>query len=84
MIEAYINTPYKKKQMFLACLKKVIQRNGKIPIFVHRGLRYANKKLKFACKILFGKCLFEYKIQFEVEKNRKNVWGNFNSTWKIF
>ena len=24
------------------------------PIFVHRGLHYANKKLKFACRIRFA------------------------------
>ena len=35
-------------------------------------LRYANKKLKFACKNFFGKCLFEYKTQFAVEKK---IWA---------
>ena len=43
----------KNKSEFLACLKKVIQRNGKNPIFMYTELRYADKKLKFACKYFF-------------------------------
>ena len=42
---------------------------------MHRGLRYADKKLKFTCKTFFGKCLFEYKIRFEVEKKNEKIFG---------
>ena len=46
--------PNKRKKEFLACLKKVIQRNGKKnPIFVYPGLRYADKKFKFAAKFFW-------------------------------
>ena len=58
--------PYKKTGV-----KKLSRDAEKTPIFVHRGLRYANKKFKFASKHFFGKCLFEYKIRFEVEKKTK-------------
>ena len=76
--------PYKINRSFQPILKKVIQRNGKNPIFVHPGLGYALKKLKVACKIFFGKCSFEYKIRFAVEKKNKKNWGNFNITLKNF
>ena len=49
---------------------------------MYPGLRYAPKKLKFACqKKIFGKCLFEYKDRFAVEKKVlrqfQNYWENF-------
>ena len=46
--------PYKKKE-FLACLKNLSRETEKTPIFVHRGLRYADKRLKFACNFFFWK-----------------------------
>ena len=43
---------------------------------VYPGLRYAAKKLKFACKIFFlWKCLFEYEIRFAVEKRNIKTFG---------
>ena len=83
LIKAYINMPNKKTGVF-SLVKKLSRETEKTPIFVHRGLRCAYKKLKYACKIFFfGKCLFEYKIRFEVEKQRKNFWSNFNFTWNF-
>ena len=42
-----------KKKEFLACLKKLSSGTGKNPIFVYLGLRYAEKKLKFACNFFW-------------------------------
>ena len=64
---AYINTPYKKNKTFTALSKKFSEKKKK-PILSYPGLRYAHKKLIFACKKIFGKCLFAYKFQFAVEK----------------
>ena len=47
---------------------------------MYQGLRYAHKKLNFACKkFIFGKCLLEYKVRFAVEKKSSS---NFTITWK--
>ena len=53
--------PYEKKNRTFSLFKKTYQEKQKKTIFVHRGLTYADKKLKFACKNFFGNCLFEYK-----------------------
>ena len=71
-------------------LKNLSRETQNDRIFVHRGLRYAHKKLKFACKFFFGKCLFEYKIQFEVEKKTKKLLMQFQIllffliVWKFY
>ena len=58
-----------KKRIFSVLEKNVIQKRKKFPFFVYAELRYANKKSSFACKKrLLGKCLFEYKFRFAVEK----------------
>ena len=54
-------------------------------ILSYQRLRYAHKKLKFACKFFFGICLFAYKIRFAVEKKTnkflaqvfKITYGNY-------
>ena len=51
-IEAYINISYKNTRV-LACLKNIPEKRMKNPIFVYPGLSYADKKLKFVCKIVF-------------------------------
>ena len=74
--------PYKKiTAVFSLFNKSYPEKRKKTPIFVHRGLRYADKKFKFASKFFFGKCLVAYKICFEVEKKRTHFWGNFNFTF---
>ena len=42
------------------------------------------QEIRFCMQFFFGKCLLEYKIRFEVEKKRKNVWGNFKFTFSKF
>ena len=55
--------------------KKLWREKEKNPILVYPGLRYTHKKLNFACKIFFKKCLFEYENQFAVEKKHKKFLG---------
>ena len=72
-----------QKTRDFSLFKKVILRNEKKnPIFVHRGLRYANKKLKVCMQIFFWK-MFVW-VQNSIwgwKKNKKKFWGNFNFTW---
>ena len=57
----------------------------KNPILVYPGLRYAHKKLNFACKsFFFRKGLFEYENHFAVEKTQKKFWGHFQKYFEQF
>ena len=47
--------PYKTKQEFLACLKKVIQRNGKNSNFCVSWTTLVNQKIKICLQIFFWK-----------------------------
>ena len=43
---------------------------------MYSGLHYADKKNKICLqKIVFGKCLFQYKIRFAVEKKTQKKFG---------
>ena len=70
--------PYKKTGV-----KKLSRDAEKTPIFVHRGLRYANKKFKFASKYFLENVCLSTKFDLRLKKKRKNYWGNFNFTWKF-
>ena len=60
-----------RKYEFLPCLKKVIRRNGKNPIFYVSRTTLCRQKIK-TCML---------KFLFAVEKN---IWGNFKFTGKFF
>ena len=56
--KAYINMPYERSKelgVFSLFEKGYTEKRKKNPIVLCPGLRYADKKLKFACKVFFWK-----------------------------
>ena len=51
---------------------------------MYPGLRYTHKKLNFAGKNFFEKCLFEYTTRFAVKKAKKDFGANSKLLGKIF
>ena len=83
LIKAYINMPNKKTGVF-SLVKKLSRETEKTPIFVHRGLRCAYKKLKYACKIFFleNVCL---STKFDLRlKNNEKIFGAISILLGIF
>ena len=56
----------------------------KNPILVYPGLRYTDKKLKFACKVFLKNVCLSTKINLRLKKTQKKIWGNFKNTLKNF
>ena len=68
--------PYKNRS-FEHFLKNL---SRKIPIFMYPGLQYAHKNLMFACKSIFLKSFYDYKIRFAVEeKKTRTSLGQFQN-----
>ena len=59
--------------------KNTAKRKKKNLTLLYPGPCYAHKKINFACKKKFGKCLFAYKTRFAVGKN----WGYIKITGKM-
>ena len=73
------------KEEFLPFKKKNFSEKEKNPILEYPGVRYTHKKLNFALKLFFEKCLFEYKFDSRLKKNTKKYFrANLKITWKIF
>ena len=79
LIKSHINKPYTGNML----LKKIIERKGKKINFSVSRITLFSQKIVFACKNCFGKCLFEYKVRFAVEKQTNKNWVNFKITSKI-
>ena len=80
MIKAYIKTPYNRNRNFQRFWKKnfFLCEKKKKPNLSYPGLRYAHKKLIFACKNFFSKnvCL-RTKFDLRLKKKNKITWKNF-------
>ena len=72
-----MKTRHTKKRGIFGVFEKILKLKGKKNTTLsYPGIRYAHKKLNFACKkSFFGKCLLAYKIRFALEKKNKKMSG---------
>ena len=89
LIKAYINTPYKRNRIFSVFGKKNFKWKEKKPILSYPRLRYAHKKLNFACKkkVFFFRKMFvcvQNSICNWKKKPKKFLGQVCKITWKTF